>query len=144
MNVSCQFVFVLVFGTACWATGDFILKFFSRNIVSLPLLTRYTLAFCAGNIAFSYLLAALGFAGLFIPSVLLVMSFAGTGLAVWRIAAEFWERAALKEEQSKPVRCKRGNNLYSEFLRGDQPAIGSTIPSVRPSREEGFFLLLFL
>jgi hypothetical protein len=100
-----QFFYLTGFGAACWALGGSLLAFFLRGSPAIPPLTRHILSFSAGNIAFSYLLTALGFARLLIPSVLWGVSFAGMGLAIWRIAAEFRDRVALKEEKSKPIRC---------------------------------------
>jgi hypothetical protein len=96
MNLLWQFICVVAFGTACWALGDFLCKgFFDKNS-ALPVMVRHTLAFAVGNITFSYLLTALGFAGLLIPSVLWGVFFSGMGLAVWWIAAESWGRATLR------------------------------------------------
>ena len=87
MNLFWQFFCVLAFGTACWAVGDFLRKGFFHENLALPTVARHTLAFTVGNITFSYLLTALGFAGLFIPAVLWGVFLAAVGLAVWWIAA---------------------------------------------------------
>jgi hypothetical protein len=79
----------MTFGAACWAVGDFICKLFFNEGVLLPAVARHTLAFTAGNVAFSYVITALGFMGYFIPSVLWTVFIAGFGLAIWRIAMRF-------------------------------------------------------
>src|SRR4030042_6401952 len=89
MNLFWQFICMIVFGAACWAAGDLIIKSFLGKKGVLPSLARHTLAFATGNVAISYLLTALGFIGGFIPSVLWTVFTAGFGLAIWRIAMRF-------------------------------------------------------
>ena len=89
MNLFWQSFCLMTFGAACWAVGDFICKLFFNEGVLLPAVARHTLAFTAGNVAFSYVITALGFMGYFIPSVLWTVFIAGFGLAIWRIAMRF-------------------------------------------------------
>jgi len=89
MNLFWQFICMIAFGAACWAAGDILLKNFLGKRIVLPALARHTLAFTAGNVAFSYVITALGFTGYFIPSVLWTVFIAGFGLAIWRIAVRF-------------------------------------------------------
>jgi hypothetical protein len=80
MNLIAQFICVFIFGMSCWAVGDLLLAFFPLGSRAIPLLARHTLAF-------SYLLTAFGFAGLFISPALWGVFLTGAGLAVYRIAA---------------------------------------------------------
>jgi hypothetical protein len=89
MNLLWQSVCAIAFGAACWAVGDFIRKRFIDEKFVMPTLARHTLAFTTGNVTFSYILTAFGFAGFFIAPVLWVTFLIGIGLAVWRIALEF-------------------------------------------------------
>jgi hypothetical protein len=89
MNLFWQFICMIAFGAACWAAGDILLKNFLGKRIVLPALARHTLAFTTGNVAFSYVITALGFTGYFIPSVLWTVFIAGSGLAIWRIAMRF-------------------------------------------------------
>ena len=89
MNLFWQFICMIAFGAACWAAGDILIKSFLGKKAVLPALARHTLTFTAGNVAFSYVITALGFTGYFIPSVLWTVFIAGFGLAIWRIAMRF-------------------------------------------------------
>ena len=89
MNLFWQFICMIAFGAACWAAGDILIKGFLGKKAVLPALARHTLAFTTGNVAFSYVITALGFTGYFIPSVLWTVFIAGFGLAIWRIAMRF-------------------------------------------------------
>jgi hypothetical protein len=109
MNLLWQSVCAIAFGAACWAVGDFIRKRFIDEKFVMPTLARHTLAFTTGNVTFSYILTALGFAGFFIAPVLWVVFLVGVGLAVWRIALEFKREPApssspFKREISKEQR----------------------------------------
>lgn len=118
MNVTWQFVFVLIFGTACWGTGNFILQFFCGNTVFLSPLARYTLAFCAGNIAFSYLLTALGFAGFFIKPVIWGIFFVGAGLTVYRLTTRVAPQT-MRVFQG-PGEQKRNISSFGESLQKEE------------------------
>ncbi len=89
MNLFLESTCVLAFGAACWAGGDLLLKLLFNE--PLPVVARHTLAFTVGNVAFSYFLTAIGFAGLYNPWVLRAVFFAGIGLAFWKVVIE--ERA---------------------------------------------------
>jgi hypothetical protein len=89
MNLFWQLICMIAFGAACWAAGDILLKNFLGKRIVLPALARHTLAFTAGNVAFSYVITALGFTGYFIPSVLWTVFIGGSGLAIWRITVRF-------------------------------------------------------
>ena len=89
MNLFWQFICMIAFGAACWAAGDILIKSFLGKKAVLPALARHTLTFTAGNVAFSYVITALGFTGYFIPSVLWTVFIAGSGLAIWRITVRF-------------------------------------------------------
>jgi hypothetical protein len=96
MNLVWQFICVIAFGAACWALGDFLSKGFLGKDSALPPMAWHTLAFTVGNITFSYFLTALGFFKLLIPPVLWGVFSTGIGLTVWRIAAGFRERPAVR------------------------------------------------
>ena len=88
MNLFWQFISMIAFGAACWATGDIILNSFTGKKVVLPTLARYPLAFATGNVAISYLLTILGFIGGFVPTALWTIFFMGIGITIWRITGE--------------------------------------------------------
>ncbi len=83
MSLLLEFACILGFGAACWAGGDLLRKLFFNK--PLPIIARHTLAFTAGNVAFSYFLTALGFLGLYMPWALKTVFFAGIGLVFWNI-----------------------------------------------------------
>ena len=89
MSLFWQSISLIALGGACWATGDFFRRLFLGEIFSFPSTAQHALAFAIGNVAFSYLLTALGFFGYFTPSVLWTIFIAGSGLAIWRIAMRF-------------------------------------------------------
>jgi hypothetical protein len=80
-----QFIWMIAFGFSCWAVGDILRQALLAESFSFSPVARHTLSFTAGNVAFSYFLTGLGFAGLFLPAVFWIVFLAGLGLGVWRI-----------------------------------------------------------
>lgn len=78
---------MIAFGFACWAVGDSLRKALFKESASVPALGRHALSFTAGNIALSYLLTVLGFAGLFYTAIFWSVFLGGVGMAFWRIIA---------------------------------------------------------
>ncbi len=127
MSLFSEYTCILAFGAACWAAGDLLRKLFFNE--PLPVIARHTLAFTAGNVAFSYLLTALGFSGLYNPWVLKVILYGGVGLAFVKIIAEerllFFKFAKGLRRQVKGSTdiLKRGNNFTDNiFLPFDREA----------------------
>jgi hypothetical protein len=89
MNLFGQFIGMFSFGMSCWALGDFFIQRLFKKTVPMKTLARHTLAFTSGNILFSYLLTAMGFSRLLIPSILWILFLAGAGFAAWRLVVEF-------------------------------------------------------
>ncbi len=88
MDLFGQFIGMFVFGMSCWALGDFFIQRLLKKSVPMETLARHTLAFTSGNILFSYLLTAMGFSRLLIPSILWILFLAGAGFAAWRLVVE--------------------------------------------------------
>ena len=107
MNLFLEATCILAFGAACWAGGDLLLKLFFNE--PLPVVARHTLAFTVGNVAFSYFLTALGFAGLYIPWVLKAVFFAGIGLAFWKVIIE--ERSLHSRLAKRLLQHGRGSQV---------------------------------
>jgi hypothetical protein len=85
MDLLWQFLCMIAFGLSCWAVGDRLRQALLAESSSLPPVARHTLSFAVGNVALSYLLTALGFAGLFSPPVFWAVFLAGLGWGGWRI-----------------------------------------------------------
>ena len=117
---------VLAFGAACWAGGDLLLKLFFNE--PLPVVARHTLAFTVGNVAFSYFLTALGFAGLYIPWVLRAVFFAGIGLAFWKVIIE-----------ERPLHSRLAKRLL-QHGRGSQVSIDIQEIGKDPERRMSFLV----
>jgi hypothetical protein len=96
MSLIGQFICTIAFGGACWAAGDFLCNRLSSEKTLMTPLVRHTLAFAAGNVAFSYLLTLLGFIRLFTPSILWLVFLSGTGYAIWHLGGEL--RATFRSE----------------------------------------------
>lgn len=103
MDLSWQFACMLAFGLSCWAVGDFLRQALLGESSSLSPVARHTLSFAVGNVALSYLLTALGFAGLFLPPVFWVLFFAGSGLGVWRIARLSFEGGSSEKGERRRI-----------------------------------------
>ena len=103
MDFSWQFVCMIAFGLSCWAVGDFLRQALLAESASLSPVARHTLSFAVGNVALSYLLTALGFAGLFLPPVLWILFLAGLGLGVWRIVGLSIERRSSERGEGKKI-----------------------------------------
>jgi hypothetical protein len=124
-----EFACVLAFGAVCWAGGDILRKLFFNDPLSM--VARHTLAFAAGNVAFSYFLTALGFLDLYVPWVLKTVFFAGIGLAFLKIIME--GRAFLP-------RCARGRlNQGEGFL-----ILNSEVPQKKGYESVAFFFLILM
>jgi hypothetical protein len=136
--------FVLTFGAACWAAGDLLRNLFFNE--PLPFIARHTLAFTAGNVAFSYFLTALGFSGLYIPWVLKTVFFAGIGLAFLKIIIE---GKALFSRYARGLLNHRGRFRASKNIQGreDNPARNIFFSSENEAprnKRDGSIALLFL
>ncbi len=103
MDFSWQFAGMIAFGLSCWAVGDFLRQALLGESSSLSPVARHTLSFAAGNVAFSYLLMALGFAGLFLPAVFWTLFLVGLGLGVWRIVGLSIERRSPEGAEGKKI-----------------------------------------
>ena len=110
MSLLLESTCVLAFGAACWAGGDFLRKLFFNE--PLPFIARHTLAFTAGNVAFSYFLTALGFSGLYIPWVLKTVFFAGIGLVFWNVIIA--QRALYSRLAKRLLRYGRGFRVSTD------------------------------
>jgi hypothetical protein len=104
---------VLAFGAACWAGGDLLRKLFFNE--PLPFIARHTLAFTAGNVAFSYFLTALGFSGLYTPWMLKTVFYAGIGLAFLKVIIE--ERQFFSGLIKKLVQDGRGLQVSTDIQK---------------------------
>ena len=136
---------VLTFGAACWAAGDLLRKLFFNE--PLPFIARHTLAFTAGNVAFSYFLTALGFSGLYIPWVLKTVFFAGIGLAFFKIIIE--ERPLLSRYAKELLQRRKGFRvLKNKQGKEDDPARNTLFSSDnegrRKKRDESIALLFLV
>jgi 4-amino-4-deoxy-L-arabinose transferase-like glycosyltransferase len=103
MDFFWQFAGMIAFGLSCWAVGDFLRQALLAESSSLSPVARHTLSFAAGNVALSYLLTALGFAGLFLPPVFWILLLGGLGLGVWRIVGLSIERRSSERGEGKKI-----------------------------------------
>ena len=135
---------ILAFGAASWAGGDLLLKLFLNE--PLPVVARHTLAFAVGNVAFSYFLTALGFAGLYISWVLRVVFFAGIGLAFWKVIIE--ERSLHSRLTKRLLQHERGSQVSIDIQGiGKDPErriFFSCENEVRRNKKDGWIALFFL
>jgi hypothetical protein len=137
--------FVLTFGAACWAAGDLLRKLFFNE--PLPFIARHTLAFTAGNVAFSYFLTALGFSGLYIPWVLKTVFFAGIGLSFLKIIIE---EKPLFSKYARGLLNHGGRFQASKNIQGreDNPArnifFSSENEALRNKRDESIALFFLV
>jgi hypothetical protein len=135
---------ILAFGAASWAGGDLLLKLFLNE--PLPVVARHTLAFAVGNVAFSYFLTALGFAGLYISWVLRVVFFAGIGLAFWKVIIE--ERSFHSRLTKRLLQHERGSQVSIDIQGiGKDPErriFFSCENEVRRNKKDGWIALFFL
>jgi hypothetical protein len=113
MSLLLESTCVLAFGAACWAGGDLLRKLFFNK--PLPFIARHTLAFTAGNVAFSYFLTALGFAGLYTPWMLKTVFYAGIGLVFWKVIIE--ERPFFSELIKRLVQHGRGLQASTDIQK---------------------------
>ncbi len=144
MNLFLESISVLAFGAACWAGGDLLRRLFFNE--PLPVVARHTLAFTAGNVAFSYFLTALGFAGLYIPWVLRTVFFTGIGLAFLKIIID--ERPLLSRLGKGPLQHGRGSQVSTDIQEiGKNPERRIFFPcesEVRQNKRDGSIALFFL
>jgi hypothetical protein len=121
MNLFLESTCLLAFGAACWAGGDLLRKLFFNE--PLPVVARHTLAFTTGNVAFSYFLTALGFAGLYIPWVLRIVLFAGVGFALWKVIIE--ERSLFPRLVKGLLQHRAGSQVTTDIQKiGKDPGRG--------------------
>lgn len=87
MNLVGQAAFAFVFALLCWGAGGFLLhRFLPRD---LPPLGRLVVNFAAGNVIFSYVITALGIAGLIAIDFLIgLLALAGL-LTIWHLR-KYW------------------------------------------------------
>ena len=144
MNLFLEATCILAFGAACWAGGDLLLKLFFNE--PLPVVARHTLAFTVGNVAFSYFLTALGFAGLYIPWVLKAVFFAGIGLAFWKVIIE--ERSLHSRLAKRLLQHGRGSQVSIDIQEiGKDPErriFFSCENEVPRNKKDGSIALFFL
>jgi len=101
MNLIWQTIAVIVFAGSCWALGDLILKLFFSRDVNFQTVTRYTLAFVTGNVAFSHFITGLGFLGLFTSGVLWTVFIVCSVLILWRVGVEVKRSLGRKDQVPK-------------------------------------------
>jgi len=116
MDFFWQFAGMIAFGLSCWAVGDFLRQALLAESSSLSPVARHTLSFAAGNVALSYLLTALGFAGLFLPPVFWILLLGGLGLGVWRIVGLGIERTVPESIERKNQKGKTEGKEERKFL----------------------------
>jgi hypothetical protein len=144
MSLLLESTCVLAFGAACWAGGDLIRKLFFDE--PLPFIARHTLAFTAGNVAFSYLLTALGFAGLYIPWVLRTVFFAGIGLAFWNVTIE--KRLLFSRLTKRLLQHGRAFQVSTDIQNigkdREKRILFSSENGIRGNKKDGSIALFFL
>jgi len=99
MDIFLQALILIIFGGACWAFGDFLLGIFLPSRTPFSPGGRWSLSFALGNVAFSYLLMALGFAQLYRLWILWLIFLGGAGLLIYRIYGKLRERGPSSQTQ---------------------------------------------